>query len=507
MPQASSDRIPDRRAEAVNALNHGDSAEAQRLLAQVLRSQPNDDEAWALMAMAQTDSQRRQDCLDRALNLNPHNATALAQRAQAAPAPTWPEPAALSSPTPSSRPAWPEPAAPSSPTHATMPAWPEPAASSNPGHSTMPTWPEPVASADIAEPEPEAIVAQPRRLDRRTQIEQARSAPPSFAAAQTLTELGQIASARDMLRKVVAASPDDEAAWLALIDLIDDDPERALVIQEAAERFPRNAILASAIALPAPTIQDPAGATETLWSVPVKTPLEMIQERAAREGERVGPIRAKRVARSDNPQIFFEVWMSALLGPSKSNFQDILQDNPPSLLTAMTWMGLCGGIATLIQIGLAFWTQPQLGELLSQVDRTTLMIASGVVIVLVWILPGLGLLFNSLAVSVASVVVGGNIDIRAQAYLTAAWQAPLTLLTSFMAFVPFLNIVGGLALVIYEVVLSISATQAAQDLEGFQAVVALMLSFVVLALPICLIGALPTSSALEAVQFLEQFGR
>ena len=471
MPQAPSDRSQDPRRQARDALNRGELGEAQRLLAQVLKRDPNDDEAWTLMATAQSDPRRRQDCLDRALNLNPANTTALALRA-----------------------AW----APEQPDPVTVPVRTAPP----PAPPLSRPTPEPVPTAASTE-----AATMPRRPDRRTLIEQARSAPASLQAAQTLAELGQIAGAREMLWNVLEQDASDESVWLALIDLIDDDRQRAEVIEEAATRFPNSALLKAARTMSTVTSIDPAPTTDTLWPVAVKTPLEMIQERATQAGENLEPIRARRVEVSGSGQIFFEVWMSALMGPTKSNFQDILDENPPSLLKAMTWMGLCGGIATLIQIGLTIWTQPELRTLVTQMDRTMLMIVSGIVIAFVWIMPAIGLLINSGAVAIASTVVGGNVDMRAQAFLTAAWQAPLTLVTSFIAFVPYVNLVGGAALLIYEILLSISATQAAQDLEGFQAIVSLVLSVVVMALPLCLLSILAPMLGLNAGQAMQTLGQ
>ena len=141
MSQAPSDRSQDPRRQARDALNRGELGEAQRLLAQVLKRDPNDDEAWTLMATAQSDPRRRQDCLDRALNLNPANTTALALRA-----------------------AW----APEQPDPVTVPVRTAPP----PAPPLSRPTPEPVPTAASTE-----AATMPRRPDRRTLIEQARSTP------------------------------------------------------------------------------------------------------------------------------------------------------------------------------------------------------------------------------------------------------------------------------------------------------------------------------------------
>ncbi|MBL8097369.1 MAG: hypothetical protein JNL73_24530 [Anaerolineales bacterium] len=454
---------PEPLRSVVEALDRGDRTHAEKLLARLLREQPRNDQAWVLMAETQTDPQRQRDCLNQALRINPANEIA---RLMLEPAPAeaetvWHhgEAAVVDSET----------------LHAEWSGWDEN------GHAAEVVQPAPIDTEDL-----------------RAVIDRARKAPPSLEAALTLSDLGQTSAARHMLRHIVKNDPANEMSWVALLELTDDDAERAALGQDATRHHPRSPRVAAALGQPTPVI-------ETHVPVVPKTPLELIQERAAREGEPVGPIRARRVIGEQPRQIFFEIWMSALLGPTKSNFEEILDNNPPSLLAAMTWMGLCGGIATLVQFGILFGTQPELRALLGQLDRNTLLIASVSAIVAIWIMPALGLLFNSLAVAIASVIVGGNLDIRAQAFLTAAWQAPLTLVTSVVAFVPVVNVVAGIALVIYEVVLSITATQAAQDLDGFKAVVALILSAVVAALPFCLIGMFAPAVMSEVAQALQAY--
>lgn len=450
---------------AVAALDSGDRDRAQKLLVHVLREHPHNDQAWVLLAEAVEEPARQRECLERALRLNPANEVA---RLMLAPAPTdaetvWHhgEVVEVDAET----------------VHGEWSGWDEN------GHAAA----TPVAPA----PDPE---------DLRARIERARAAPANLENALALAELGQPSAARHKLREVVKRDPNNEMAWVALIELTDDDEDRERIARDAAHHHPNSPRLAAVTGQAAPV-------TDSFIAVHTKTPLEMIQDQAAAAGEPIGPIRARRVERGDESQPFFEIWFSALLGPTKGNYQDILDTNRASLLQAATWMGLSGGIAALIQFGLLFLTQPELARLLGQLDRTTLMIATISALVTIWIAPAVGLLLNSVAVSVASVVVGGNIDIRSQAFLTAAWQAPLTLLTSIIAFVPVVNIIGSVAILIYQIVLAISATQAAQDLDGFQAVVALCLSGLVLAVPVCLIGMFAPSVLMEAGQMLQQYAR
>lgn len=61
---------------AIAAIRSGDKATGKRLLAQVLQAEPNNQTAWLWMsAVVDTDEERAQ-CLERVLEINPHNETA-----------------------------------------------------------------------------------------------------------------------------------------------------------------------------------------------------------------------------------------------------------------------------------------------------------------------------------------------------------------------------------------------------------------------------------------------
>ena len=354
------------------------------------------------------------------------------------------------------------------------------------------------ATEPFAEPNatPEAD-AESSPADRRTQIEAARRAQPSLAAARTLEALGQIGSARKMLRQVLARDPRDESAWSALLDLIDDNTERLTTARAATQQFPDNPNFAHAVYQATPAVEP--GRPE-----PAKTPLEMVRERAAAAGEPIGPILVKRIEVRKAPQSFLEIWISALLGPSKSNYQEILEHNPPSVLRALIWVSLCAGIAALIQAGWLLWTFPELRELLGRLDREPLLVGGAAFVVSIWILPAAGLLLYSIAVTGASIAFGGDLDFHSQVFLTAAWQAPLSLIMAVLVWVPWLNIMGGLVLGFYQLPLAITAIQAAQDVDGPHAIYVMALAGILMALPACLIGVLMPTLGLEAGQALRQ---
>jgi len=59
--------------QAIAAIKRGDKGTAKRLLAWVLHNEPRNEEAWLWLSYAVDDTKQKRDCLERVLNLNPHN--------------------------------------------------------------------------------------------------------------------------------------------------------------------------------------------------------------------------------------------------------------------------------------------------------------------------------------------------------------------------------------------------------------------------------------------------
>jgi hypothetical protein len=62
--------------EAVQAIKSGDKAKGRSLLAQVLKNNPQHENAWLWLATVVDNPQQKRDCLQRVLKINPRNQTA-----------------------------------------------------------------------------------------------------------------------------------------------------------------------------------------------------------------------------------------------------------------------------------------------------------------------------------------------------------------------------------------------------------------------------------------------
>lgn len=67
--------------KAIQAIKVGDHQTAKKLLASILKEDPQNEHAWLYLTLCVTDPQQKQECLHRVLSINPNNQHAL--RAQA----------------------------------------------------------------------------------------------------------------------------------------------------------------------------------------------------------------------------------------------------------------------------------------------------------------------------------------------------------------------------------------------------------------------------------------
>ena len=61
---------------AIHAIKSGDRANGQRLLAELVKSEPNNELAWLWLSVCFDDPHKKKFCLNRTLTINPANLSA-----------------------------------------------------------------------------------------------------------------------------------------------------------------------------------------------------------------------------------------------------------------------------------------------------------------------------------------------------------------------------------------------------------------------------------------------
>jgi len=86
-------------------------------------------------------------------------------------------------------------------------------------------------------------------------IQRARQGKPSLEVAMILYDNGEREVGIEILRKVVKRQPQDEMAWVGLIEMIEDHAERAQTAAEALKRHPNSALIRKAAGRPTGVIE------------------------------------------------------------------------------------------------------------------------------------------------------------------------------------------------------------------------------------------------------------
>jgi len=467
---------------AEELLRAGYKTQAQTRLARLLKQDFHNEQAWWLLAQSQDDPQRRKDCLERVLAINPGHQAAR-QMLAALTAPTAPSPAPPSTPAASFEP----PQFADSPTRAT----PEPVKFSsllNP--LTAPSEPEAPARTEAEaeevtadrlslferESEPEPVESQysyrykntwqppdEAETDGAAGVE-APAAPPDPAHARAeveravaLIEKGQREEGRAILETLVEADPKNETAWLWLAAITRDREMKLGYLDKALAANPHS-----------------------------KAGRKMLAEM----GVRVEASGA--VARGAGVSLpWYEVWLTALTRPNPESYEVLLSDPEVSLSRALIWVALTGLVAGALAIlaQALIFNSLLAGLRLAQpgaLDPNTLT-----AILFLCGLPAfavsamLGVLLSAGFTHLGARLFGGNRPLAEQAYLTAAYGSPIFVVSAILAFIPLVNCLT-LPLGLYALFLNIVAVKAINRFGwGAATAAGLMPLFVGLGLSVC----------------------
>ncbi len=443
---------------AEELLRAGYKTQAQTRLARLLKQDFHNEQAWWLLAQSQDDPQRRKDCLERVLAINPGNQAAR-QMLAALTAPTAPPPAPPSTPVASFKP----PQFADSPTRAA----PEPVKFSsllNP--LTAPSEPEAPARTEA---EAEEVAA-----DRLSFFE--REPEPEPAESQYSYRYKNTWQPPDEAESDGAASPE------ALAPAAPPDPararqelERAIALIEKGQREEGRAILETLVEA------DPKNETAWLWLAAITRDREMKlgyldkalaanpQSKAGRKmlaemGVRVEADGA--VARGAGVSLpWYEVWLTALTRPNPQSYEVLLGDPEVGISRALIWAALTGLVAGALAILaqalifnslLAGLRPAQLGAL-DPNTFTAILFLCGLPAFAVSAM--LGVLLSAGFTHLGARLFGGNRPLAEQVYLTAAYGSPIFVVSASLAFIPLVNCLT-LPLGLYALFLNIVAVKA-----------------------------------------------
>lgn len=174
-----------------------------------------------------------------------------------------------------------------------------------------------------------------------------------------------------------------------------------------------------------------------------------------------------------------ETWIKALTQPTVEAYQAIVNDPQASVKRAVSWVALCALIAYVVLsvlqlvLGSPFSYLPLLGEdttdmLARQAANLSALICGAPVAVIGSVL---GLTIGVALVNLVARALGGSGSFDQLIYAWAAIAAPVSLASSVLAAIPFVNCVTPL-LGIYVIVLEVIATRAVYGFGWGRAIVA-----------------------------------
>jgi hypothetical protein len=203
----------------------------------------------------------------------------------------------------------------------------------------------------------------------------------------------------------------------------------------------------------------------------------------------------------------FQTWLDVLSKPEESTFRE--QHEKADLGTAFIWIGVATVVATVLQVFSAvmfsligFGNNQMMQQMLQNADLPPEVAAqfaatgdSGVLAVATMACFGtligvpLGFLFSTGIYFLVAKLLGGTGSFEAQTYLLAAIVAPMTIITSFLGFIPFLGGCLSFVLVIYQLVLFYFAIKVAHNFDSTKTVMVILIPVIVVFLCICAFGA------------------
>ncbi|MCC7446354.1 MAG: YIP1 family protein [Anaerolineae bacterium] len=198
---------------------------------------------------------------------------------------------------------------------------------------------------------------------------------------------------------------------------------------------------------------------------------------------------------SGTPMTWSETWTKALTKPSEETFVEIANDPNASSGRALTWVFIASIISAVIGVGLQALFGPIVspqsfgGTDFEAIGMGSLTGASLLSLVCVApIAAVVGVALFALVVGVTNVVakaLGGTGNYDKLIYATAAYAAPLSLVSSVVSGIPIVRYIG-FVIGIYGLVLNVIAVKAVHQFSWGKAVMSSLVIWVLLAILFCL---------------------
>ena len=171
-----------------------------------------------------------------------------------------------------------------------------------------------------------------------------------------------------------------------------------------------------------------------------------------------------------------QTWIKALTQPNVATFEQIANDAPPdSYSKALTWIFAATLVSGLINVvvGLVFSSAARFSNVRG-IDPATLQGTSTVVsLICVPVIGLISVIITAIIVGITHLVaraLGGTGTYNKLIYTTAAYSAPLTIVSSLIGVIPVVGACVNLILGIYGLVLNVTSVKAVHQFDWGKAI-------------------------------------
>jgi hypothetical protein len=327
---------------------------------------------------------------------------------------------------------------------------------------------------------------------------------------------GDKATGKHLLAQVLKADRDNATAWLWLSTTMSNIDERRRCLKEVLRINPNHPQATAALAkLQAPPAPQPTPAFPDLPPADedgtVPTWIQQLDKKksvqpvtsvdfSSTSSDFLTPslAAATQSAKTRRGLTWYEIWFSVLPNPSEKSFAFILSDPKLSLDRGLIWMFCTALIQYAVAFGLVMviWL-PMLANISAE-SGMTLGIAASIrnVSVLLFVVgvpvfASFYTLMFALQVGIQHLVArlfGGQGSYENLLFATAAYQAPLLLISIVAIFIPYINFCAGPILGIYTIVLMLNSLRAVYRMDVVRALTVIFLPGIVMFLICCVVG-------------------